>query len=97
MLTHLIRMKLAGRLADEAHVGDFFDSMSWVRNLLTCALFLQCTTFFFQPFYGRRFFDSLSFAVVRSRWCDTSDLGLVKLNMADCGAYIASTRKISYV
>ncbi len=46
MLVHLIRMKMAGRLADEAHVAQFLDNMRVVRNTLFVVLLLQLGTFF---------------------------------------------------
>jgi protein NrfD len=46
MLVHLIRMKLAGRLADEGHVAQFLDDMGGVRNILVVVLLLQLGTFF---------------------------------------------------
>jgi len=47
MLVHLIRMKVAGRLADEEHVGVFLTDMRVVRHILVGVLVLQLSTFFF--------------------------------------------------
>jgi len=47
MLTHLLRMKLAGRLADEEHVRIFLDDMIWTRHVLVSTLVLQLATLFF--------------------------------------------------
>ena len=46
MLTHLLRMKRAGRLADEEHVRTFLDDMIWTRHILVFTLVLQAVTFF---------------------------------------------------
>jgi len=46
MLTHLLRMKVAGRLSDEAHVSTFLDDMKPVRNILVGLIVLQLGTFF---------------------------------------------------
>ncbi len=46
MLTHLVRMKLAGRLDDDEHVGSFLDDMRPVGNVLIATLVLQLGTFF---------------------------------------------------
>lgn len=46
MLTHLVRMKLAGRLDDAEHLGSFLDDMTPVRNVLVATLVLQLGTFF---------------------------------------------------
>ncbi|MFQ5570336.1 MAG: NrfD/PsrC family molybdoenzyme membrane anchor subunit [Rhodothermales bacterium] len=46
MLVHLIRMRRAGRLADEAHVGSFLDDLRVVRNTLVAVLVLQLGTCF---------------------------------------------------
>lgn len=47
MLVHLIRMKVAGRLADEEHVAGFLDNMRVVRNTLAGVLVAQLGTSFF--------------------------------------------------
>jgi formate-dependent nitrite reductase membrane component NrfD len=47
LLVHLIRMKMAGRLADQEHVTTFLNDMCVVRNILVAALVLQLGTFFF--------------------------------------------------
>ncbi len=46
MLIHLIRMKIAGRLADVEHVTTFLGDMSVVRNILFSVLILQLGTYF---------------------------------------------------
>ncbi len=46
MIVHLIRMKLAGRLADEADVTEFLDDLRPVRTVLGAALLVQLGTFF---------------------------------------------------
>ena len=46
MAVHLVRMKLAGRLADVEHVDAFLDDLKPVRDLLGGALLLQLGTFF---------------------------------------------------
>jgi len=46
MLTHLVRMKMAGRLDDAEHLGTFLDDMKPVRNVLVATLVLQLGTFF---------------------------------------------------
>lgn len=46
MLLHLLRMKFAGRLAEEAHVAEFLNDMRVVRNTLGGLLLLQLGTFF---------------------------------------------------
>jgi protein NrfD len=46
MLVHLFRMKVAGRLADEAHVAEFLDDMRGVRNILVAVLVIQFGTCF---------------------------------------------------
>ena len=45
MLTHLIRMGLAGRLSDPSHVGHFLDDLRPVRHVLATMLILQLGTF----------------------------------------------------
>ncbi|MBL1216969.1 MAG: hypothetical protein D8M59_05675 [Planctomycetes bacterium] len=47
LLVHLIRMRVAGRLADEAHVGTFLDNIRFVRNILVAVIVLQLGTLFF--------------------------------------------------
>ncbi|RMH13637.1 MAG: hypothetical protein D6695_03430 [Planctomycetota bacterium] len=47
MLVHLIRMKIAGRLADDGHVSEFLRNMRIVRNILFAVILLQLGTFFF--------------------------------------------------
>ena len=46
MLTHLIRMKLAGRLRLNEHLAAFLTDMKPVRNVLGAMLVLQLVTFF---------------------------------------------------
>ena len=46
MLVHLLRMRIAGRLADEEHLARFLDDMRCVRNTLVGVLVLQLGTFF---------------------------------------------------
>jgi len=46
MGVHLIRMKLAGRLADREHVASFLSDLAPIRNVLAGALLLQLGTFF---------------------------------------------------
>lgn len=46
MLTHLIRMKIAGRLVEGEHLDTFLDNMRPVRNILVGTLTLQLGTFF---------------------------------------------------
>lgn len=46
MLVHLIRMKIAGRLADTDHLATFLGNMQIVRNILVGVLLLQLGTFF---------------------------------------------------
>jgi len=46
MGVHLIRMKLAGRLADSEHAANFLSDLKPVRNVLAGALLLQLGTFF---------------------------------------------------
>lgn len=46
MVTHLVRMKLAGRLADRDHVNTFLTDLKPVRNILIGALLLQLGTAF---------------------------------------------------
>lgn len=46
MLTHLLRMWFAGRLADQEHVASFLDTIRPVRNILGICLVLQLGTFF---------------------------------------------------
>jgi len=46
LLTHLLRMKRAGRLADTEHLGEFLDDMRPVRTVLVAALVAQLGTFF---------------------------------------------------
>jgi protein NrfD len=46
MLTHLVRMQLAGRLDDAGHLGTFLDNMKPVRDVLVVVLVLQLGTFF---------------------------------------------------
>ena len=46
MIVHLVRMKLAGRLANAAWVVEFLTDMREVRNILGAALLLQLFTFF---------------------------------------------------
>lgn len=46
MLVHLIRMKIAGRLTDQAHVAEFLDDMRSVRHVLVIVLCLQLGTYF---------------------------------------------------
>lgn len=44
MLVHLLRMKVAGRLADQEHVAAFLDDMLVVRNALVSVLVMQLGT-----------------------------------------------------
>lgn len=46
MFVHLLRMKRAGRLGDEAHVAEFLENMIPVRNTLAVVLVLQAVTMF---------------------------------------------------
>ncbi len=46
LLVHLIRMKVAGRLDDDAHVSEFLTDLVPVRNVLVAALLAQLGTFF---------------------------------------------------
>ena len=46
MLTHLLRMKLGGRLKLEEHVNTFLHDMTPVRYILGATLVLQLATFF---------------------------------------------------
>jgi len=46
MLVHLLRMKVAGRLADKEHVAEFLHDMHGVRNILAAILILQLGTSF---------------------------------------------------
>ncbi len=57
MLTHLLRMKLAGRLTEGQHLSSFLDDMKPVQFVLVGALGLQLVTFFFWWF--SLFFGSL--------------------------------------
>ena len=57
MLTHLIRMRVAGRLGDADHVATFLDDIRPVRNVLVAVLVLQLGTFFF--WWLSLFFGSL--------------------------------------
>ena len=46
LAVHLIRMKLAGRLADAEHVTTFLTDLKPVRHVLVGALLIQLGTFF---------------------------------------------------
>jgi protein NrfD len=46
MIVHLLRMRAAGRLADEAHVTEFLGDLAPVRWVLGGALLMQLGTFF---------------------------------------------------
>jgi protein NrfD len=45
MITHLVRMKIAGRLVENGHLHEFLDDMRPVLNLLVVLLALQLATF----------------------------------------------------
>lgn len=47
LITHLVRARLAGRLADPERVADWLDRISPVRNILVGAMVLQGGTMFF--------------------------------------------------
>lgn len=60
MLTHLIRMKVAGRLVEGEHLDAFLDDMRPVRGILVATLVLQLGTFFL-------WWLSLSFGALQDR------------------------------
>lgn len=47
LIVHLLRMKLAGRLADGEHLATFLGDLRFVRNTLATILLLQLATYFF--------------------------------------------------